>query len=87
MNTAQLTGQFEFDRDRTENLHNGKGPNKAGHQLARTLLNGQIAGGKPHFLTTNIPGGPDPVTLAARRVRALVRHNADLTLLQVRLYL
>ncbi len=63
VNTAQLTGQSEFDRDRTENLDNRKGPNKAGHQLARTLLDGQIAGGKPHLLTTDIPGGPDPVTI------------------------
>ncbi len=59
----QLTGQTEFDRNQTENLHNGKGPNKAGHQLARTLLYGQIAGGKPHLLNTNIPGGLDPVTI------------------------
>ncbi len=64
VNTAQLTGQSESDRDRTENLNNRKGPNKAGHQLARTLLDGQIAGGKPHLLTTNIPGGPDPVTIS-----------------------
>ncbi len=63
VNTAQLTGQFEFDRNRTKNLNNSKGPNKAGHQLARTLLYGQIAGGKPHLLTTNIPGGLDPVTI------------------------
>ncbi len=63
MNTAQLTGQSEFDRDRTENLNNRKEPNEAGHQLARTLLDGEIAGGKPHLLTTNIPGGPDPVTI------------------------
>ncbi len=63
VNTVQLTGQFELDRDRTENLHNTKGPNKAGHQLARALLNRQITGGKPHLLTTNIPGSPNPVTI------------------------
>ncbi len=65
VNTTQLTGQFEFDRNRTENLHNSKGPNKAGLQLARTHLYEQIAGGKPHLLTTNIPGGLDPVTIGS----------------------
>ncbi len=61
---AQLMGQFELDRDRTENLHNSKGPNKVGHQLARALLNRQLRV-ESHLLTTNIPGSPNPVTIGS----------------------